>query len=179
MDLIDFEEKIASPDLSSTYQDLLNILEILKEQKEEETLKQRTLHKALYEFATIFLTKILCKKWNYYKSITSFVKNDDCPLNRDESFVLKAYCLVAYRHKIIAHNNYMKIENGDALRNELCSGKFNDLKLKYQSLIPPDLNNDLEIVNELFYSIPLKDSLGKWNLDREAIDMIVQEVGCK
>lgn len=201
MNLSEFEKSIVSKIangsleskfyLSSTYQDLLNILELSK--KEEETSKKITLHKSLYEFATVFLTKILREKWNYFKSITSFVKDNDCPLNRDEWIVLKAYCLVAYRHKIIAHHDYIKIEC-ENITNKAChlivspdhsnegwSQSLNDLKLRYQHLIPSDLNNgnELELVNFLFYNLPLKDSLNKWNLDREAIDMLVQEVGCK
>ena len=177
--------------LSSTYQDFLNILELSK--KENEISKKITLHKSLYEFATIFLTKILREKWNYYKSITSFVKDNDCPLDRDKSFVLKAYCVVAYRHKIVAHHDYIKIECEYIAKkdyrltaspnhsNDGWGESLSNLKSKYQTLIPVSLNksNDLEMVDFLFYNIPLKDSSGKWNIEREGIDMLVQEVGCK
>lgn len=201
MNFSEFEKNIASkivkdsPEsgfyLSSTYQDLLNILELSK--NENDKSKKITLHKSLYEFATIFLTKMLREKWAYYKSITSFVKDNDCPLDRDENIILKAYCLVAYRHKIIAHHDYIKIECENVTENtyrltaspshsnESWSQNLNDLKLKYQYLIPSDFNTlkELEVVNFLFYNLPLKDMKGKWNLDREAIDMLVQEVGCK
>lgn len=201
MNIEDFENKIASkvirssPEsglyLSSTYQDLLNILDL--SDKEKNIDKKITLHKSLYEFATIFSTKLLREKWKYYKSITSFVKDNDCPLNRDEDIILKAYCLVAYRHKIIAHHDYIKIrdfgfsENKFRLiaspnhKNNNWNLDLNNLKLKYKTLIPShlDKSNDLEMVDFLFYNLPLKDSQGNWNLDREGIDMLVQEVGCK
>lgn len=200
MKLSEFEKNIASKIvkgslesgfyLSSTYQDLLNILELSK--KENEPNKKITLHKSLYEFATIFLTKLLREKWNYYKSITSFVKDDDCPLDRDEDFVLKAYCLVAYRHKIIAHHDYIKVKC-ENIGKDFCliaspnhnkngwSENLNNIKQKYNSLIPDNLDksSDFKLVDFLFYKIPLKDTKNKWNLDREAIDMLVQEVGCK
>lgn len=200
MELNEFKKKISNVAikdssesllyLTSTYEDILNILEISKETNK--ISNKITLHKSLYEFATIFLTKLLREKWSYFKSITSFVKDDDCPLDRDKDFVLKAYCLVAYRHKIIAHHDYVKTEYEDVDKsfrilaspnhsNNSWGEKLNTIKLKYKYLISDSLNNssDLDIVNFLFYKTPLKDENGKWNLDREAIDFLVQEVGCK
>jgi hypothetical protein len=163
-----------------------------------------TLLKSLYLLSNIFVDRLLIEITNDTEiTLTKFVNEINWAnkfklyRNIDSSKILSTYCIVLFRHKLLAHHKVYRGE-GAALNGKSSYLQFfgvsnnstsfpqtemqnvQKLKNKYSSNFNElsKLSNLYSISEFLFYNIPI-GSIGKINPDRLLINSIVETCGVK
>lgn len=157
-----------------------------------------TLLKGLYIFGTIFINIILAEVSDKPgMSLNRFLESKKHPLTSlSTNKILPAYCVVAYRNKVIAHHDIRRRsgyifgsasgqtrlvplpEQVHILQNSVA--EILRLKSFYGGAIPELQTEDnvFELLQILFHHIPIGE-FGNINPHRRIIDRIVEKGGCK
>jgi hypothetical protein len=154
--------------------------------------------KAAHMFANIFYEVLLSEATNKPRLVVNALLNNPDPMLKGISTkkLLPAYCVVAYRHKVIAHqdlrrmNSFYVPHRANEMRLIPFPGEFHieernvkaieELKKSYQDEIVElqDEDNVYNLLRILFYRIPIGE-LGNMNQDRRKIDKILEAGGCR
>jgi len=156
-----------------------------------------TLLKTSYLLSSIFINVFIGELTGNRKlTLRSFLGRKIEPYNQiNTNEILQAYCIVLYRHKLIAHHEFYRTD-GAAIDEEVGSIKYlhptgiptqfpeseinrvESLKEKYSVEFQKlkDYNNNYELTKYLFYNIPI-GSIGDINPDRNTIDQLVEKTG--
>ena len=153
--------------------------------------------KAIHFFANILYDVLLSEVTNRAKfAVNDLVRKPDPRLKRlSTQRILPAYCVVAYRNKVIAHHDVRRMSSfkfkSGALQLRLIPFPerlhlertnveiINQLRYKYKDDIK-ELEaevNAYNLLRILFYGVPIGE-LGSVNPDRKKIDRILEAGGC-
>jgi hypothetical protein len=156
-----------------------------------------TLLKALYIFSDVYIS-IMVSELIDKPGITlnKFLSSEKHPLtNFPMDKILPAYCVVAYRNKVIAHHDVRRMpahimgpKSGQHRLvpmserfyiSESSVAELARLKSSYVDRVPElkNENNHFEQLKILFYNIPVGE-FGNINADRKKIDRIAEQGGC-